>query len=65
MRSSSEREPLASATSSRDDWRCTWFVSRWENHSSEKAKRAFAEEIAKVLVKPPELQPSRHSPGGS
>lgn len=65
MRSSIELEPLASATSSRNDWRRTWFISKWENHPSEKANRAFAEEIAKVLVELPELQPDRHGAGGS
>ncbi len=65
MRSSIELEPLASATSSHNDWQRTWFISRWENHLSEKANRAFAEEIAKVLVKLTELQPNQHGAGGS
>ncbi len=49
----------------RNDGRRDWFVSRWEGHPNEKANRAFAEEIAKVLVELPELQPYRRSRGSS
>ena len=49
----------------RNDGRKDWKVSRWEGHPNEKANRAFAEEIAKVLVELPELQPYRRSRGSS
>jgi len=48
-----------------NDGRRDWFVSRWEGHPNEKANRAFAEEIAKVLVELPALQPYRRSGGSS
>jgi hypothetical protein len=47
----------------RNDGRRDWFVSRWEGHPNEKANRAFAEEIAKVLVELPELQSYRRTAG--
>ncbi len=49
----------------RNDGRKDWMVSPWEGHPNEKANRAFAEEIAKVLVDLPELQPYRRTAGDS
>lgn len=43
----------------RHDGARDWHVSPWEGHPNEKADRAFAEEILKVLRDLPELQPYR------